>query len=211
MMLRWLVTGTVLLAAAFFLPGISTEHWVNLNVAGVTAAVYVLALLFYTLRDPISRRALIAAWVVSIAVLASIATMWTGMDATAHWQKDQLLNIKQVISRGFITAEVPFEKLLPAFEAYHKQGPKKKETLGQVFRRLNPDATIGANIYQSRWEGDSLSVFVHALSDSVIVLVAQEAYVAGRQPAFPNYNGRTGMVQETFTLTPSGIRHESEN
>lgn len=211
MTLRWLIGGTVLLAAAFFLPGTSTEHWVNLNMAGIIASVYLLALLFYALREPISRKTRIIAWVVSIVVLASLATMWTGMDATTHWQKDQILKIKQVISRGIIASEVPFEKLIPTLKAYYAQGSKKKETLGQLFQRLNPKAVANADLHERQWEGDSLSVFVHTINDSTIILVAQEAYGKGRNPSFTNYNGRTGMVQETFILTPTGIRHESEN
>lgn len=211
MTLRWLIAGTVLLAAAFFLPGTSTEHWANLNMAGIIAIVYLLALLFYTLREPIRNKTRIVAWVVSLVVLASLATMWTGMDATTHWQKDQLLKIKQVISRGIIVSDVAFEKLIRTLEAYYAQGLKKKETLGQVFRRLNPEAAVGTNIHKPQWEHDSLSVFVQTLNDSMVVLVAQEAHVAGRNPSFSNYNGRTGMVQETFILTPTGIRHEPEN
>lgn len=211
MILRWLVAGTVLLVAAYFIPGIHTDPWVNLNAAGAVAAVYLLALLLYTIREPISPNTRVFAWVISLIIMGGIVAAWTGFDKTSHWQKEKLLQIREVVRRGVILYNVPFELLLPTLDAYYGQGTKKKETLGQVFRRLHPEAAVGVNMYKPKWERDSLSIIVQTLSDSIIVVIAQEAYVTGKSPSFQNLHGKVGMVQEKYILTERGMSRESEN
>jgi hypothetical protein len=49
------------------------------------------------------------------------------------------------------------------------------------------------------------------MTDTEIVLVGQEMRVHGRNPAFVNFNGRIGMVQQRAVLTEEGVRYESEN
>ena len=101
--------------------------------------------------------------------------------------------------------------LLKTLAAYHQQGPKKKKTIGDVFREFYGGATVGSNIYKPQWEGDRLTIIVETLEPDRIALVSQETYVKGRDPNFRNLDGRVGMVQEKFILTERGITHVSEN
>jgi hypothetical protein len=178
--------------------------------AAIPVILYVLALAFYTLRSPITRRARIIAWVSILLVGGATYSSWTGMNNTTHWQHDQLLRIHSVIVRGILFAKAPGYEL-SALEEYHKQGAKKKESLGHIFQRQNNGAGVGADIYKKDDPRDSTAIVVRSLSDNEVVLLGLHAYSKGRNPEFKNANGKTGMVQEKFTLTEKGIVYESEN
>lgn len=209
MVLLWLIAGLVVVSVAFFLPGNPPEVWPNLNLGGIVTVVYLLALLTYTMREPFGRKAQVTTWIVAIVTVASLAVAWTEMDSLSHYQQQTLLNIRATIGRGIIYTEVP-DSLLSVLDRFHHQ-KGKKATLGQVFQIHYPGTRVGDNIHKANNEYDSLQVYIAALSDTTIALAAQEMYVKGREPTFKNYNGRVGMVQEKFTLTVKGVRHESEN
>ncbi|HLF19847.1 MAG TPA: hypothetical protein VI704_03565, partial [Bacteroidota bacterium] len=168
------------------------------------------ALLVYTLRKPFGRKAQIIVGGVSFLVFVAVAMSWTGMDETSHWQQQTLLRIHEIITRGIMRAEVP-DTLLKVLDDYYHQPKGKKATLSEVFRKTYPKVTVGANIHSPQGDWDSLRVFVHSLSDAEVVVVAQHMYSKGKDQIFRNFNGRVGMVQEKFTLTAKGVRHESEN
>jgi hypothetical protein len=210
MIVVWLLVGIVAVSVAFFIPPNSPELWPALNAAAIPVIVYILALAFYTLRSPITRKARIIAWVSILLVGGASYTSWTGMNKQSHWQHDKLLQIHAVIYRGVLQARVP-ENHLKTLEAYHSQGSRKKETLAQVFQRLNEGAAVGTNIYKPEMPNDSLSIVVQSLSENQVVLLGLHAYSKGRNPEFKNYGGRTGMIQEKYTLTEKGIVYESEN
>ncbi len=209
MVLLWLICGFVLVSVAFFIPGNQAEVWPNLNSAGTAALLYLLALVAYTMRKPFGRKVQIAVWAATVVTLAALGMHWTGMDSTSHWQLKTLLSIREVIGRGIIHAEVP-ENLLTVLDKYpHQKG--KKGTLQQAFLGEYPGTKVGDNIHKPSHDGDSLRVYVASLLDTLVAVAAQEMYVKGRDPSFKNFSGRVGMVQERFTLTAKGIRHESEN
>jgi len=210
MILLWLLLGICVVTAAFFIPGNPPEVWPNLNAAGIAALLYIIALIIYTARKPFSRKAQIIVGCCSAVFLGGLAVHWTGMDETTHWQKQTLLKIREIISRGIVQAEVP-DSLMEVLDEFHHQPKAEKATLAQIFRKHFPNAEVGSNIRKLQSEGDSLFVFVSALSDTHIVLIAQETFVKGRAATFKNLNGKTGMVQERFTLTAKGMHYESEN
>jgi hypothetical protein len=210
MIIFWLLGGIVVVSVAFFIPGSSTELWPNINAAVIPLIVYILALGLYTLRSPITRKARIIAWLSIILVGSGTYTSWTVMDALSHYQHNKLLEIHSVIIRGIMRDRVP-SRQLDALEVYHKQGAKKKESLAQVFQRLNDGAKIGANIYKPEWEGDSSSIVVQSLSENEVVLLGLHSYSRGRNADFRNYTGKVGLIQEKCTLTEKGITYESEN
>lgn len=210
MMILWLLGGIVVVSVAFFLPGQSTQMWPQINYAGIAGALYIVALVAYTTRNPFPKKQRFIAWSCTIILGGAVAVWWMGMDSTTHWQRERLREIRTVISRGVIQGTVP-QTMVQSLEIYHKQGTKKKENLGQIFRRLTPLATQGANIHLPLSIDDSLSVFVQTLENDRVMLVAQEAYVPGRSAGFKNYDGRIGRIQERFTLTEKGVSHESEN
>jgi hypothetical protein len=210
MIIIWLLSGIAAVTLAFFIPPNSSELWPSLNMAIIPAALYILALGFFTLRSPITLKARIIAWGMIALVGGATYSTWTGMDAQSHWQLNQLRKIYTVITRGILQTFAPTYEL-NALEEYHKQGLKKKESLGQIFQRQNTSATVGTNIYKSENPEDSTSIVIKSLSDNEVILLGLHAYSKGRNPDFKNYNGKVGMVQERFTLTEKGIVYESEN
>jgi len=210
MIVLWLLTGIAAVSVAYFLPGNSPELWPGLNAAAIPLILYLLALFFYTLRNPITRKARIIAWAAILLVGAADAWSWVGMDEETHWQHDQLIRIREVIVRGIMQSQIP-DALLKTLETYYQQGPQKKETLLQVFQRLNQHVTVGTNLHKPDFAGDSLAYIVRSLSDNQIVVLGLHTYCTGKRADFKNYNGLTGMVQVKCTLTEKGLTYESEN
>ena len=211
MIIVWLLAGIAAVSVAFFIPSQSSELWPAINVAAIPVVVYLLALAFYTLRSPITRKGRIIGWIAVVLVGGATSVSWTTMDALSHYQHDKLLQIHSVIVRGILLAYAPKAEL-KALEAYHNQGSKKKESLSQVFQRLNGGAKTGTNIHKPEYEGDTtLSIVVQSLSDNEVVLVGSHSFGRGRKADFRNVNGGVGLIQERFTLTEKGVTYESEN
>lgn len=211
MIIVWLLGGILAVSVAFFIPPNSPELWPALNTAAIPVILYILALAFYTLRSPITRKARIIAWVSITLVGTASYSSWTVMDALSHYQHNKLLEIHSVIVRGILLEFIP-RRQLDALDAYYNQRSKKKESLVQVFQRINDGAKIGANIYKPQFAGDTtVSILVQSLSDNEVVLLGMHSYGRGRNADFKNYNGRVGLIQEKYALTEKGISHESEN
>jgi hypothetical protein len=208
--LLWIAAGVVAVSLAFFLTPRSPALWPALDAAGVAAGVYLVALLAYSLRKPLSTRLRILVGGSALVVLGCTAFTWLRTEDQSRWQAEQLMKIRGLIGRGIMISEMP-KPLLETLEAYHQQSARKKESLADIFRKLQPGATVGCNIHKPSWEGDPIKVIVESLDPNQIILVSQETYVKGRDPSFSNYDGRAGMVQEKFILTKKGITHVSEN
>jgi hypothetical protein len=208
--LLWIAGGVIAVSSAFLLAPQSAELWPAANLAGVIAGVYLVALLLYALRKPLSAKLRILVGMVALVAMACTAFTWMRMEDQSRWQAEELMKIRAVIGRGIMKNEMP-KPLLKTLEAYHQQGARKKKSLADVFRNLQPGVAACSNIHKPMWEGDPMRVIVETLDPDRIVLVSQETYVKGRDPNFKNYDGKTGMVQEKFILTERGISHVSEN
>ncbi len=208
MALLWLVVGIVLTFVVFFIPDSTQELWPSLNLSGIVVSLYLIALAAYTLRSPFAVKTRIWTWVGVLLVGGALAVHWTGMDSTSHWQRQKLLKIGAVINRGIMRASLP-DTLLNVLRMYHEQGPKKKETLGQIYRRMHLPGTPG-QLHPAEWP-TSPRIALASISDTEIVLVTQSVQQWGRKTDFKNYDGSTGKIQERATLTVKGVHYESEN
>jgi hypothetical protein len=206
----WLLVGIVAVSVTFFIPPNSPELWPALNTAAIPVIVYILALAFYTLRSPITRKARIIAWISILLVGGATYTSWSEMNELSHYQRNKLLQIHSVIVRGIMGTFIPNSQL-DVLEAYYKQGSNRKESLARVFERLNDGAKIGTNISRPEYTDNSISIIVQSLSDNEIVLLGLHSYGKGRKADFKNYGGKAGLIQEKYILTEKGITHESEN
>jgi hypothetical protein len=209
-MLLWIAAGVVLIAAPFFLIPKGIELWPAVNAAGIAAFVYLVALLFFVLRKPLSMRRRLPIAILGALFLVCTAYQWIQMQDETHWQADQILRIRGVIGRGVMITEMS-GPLLKTLDAFHRQGSVTKNSLTEEFRKLYPAIAAGSNIYRPKWDGDSMKIIVTELQPDRIVLVSQETFVKGRDPSFKNLDGKSGMIQEQYTLTAKGIAHVSEN
>jgi hypothetical protein len=208
--LLWIVAGVILVSAAFFLTPQSKELWPAVNAAGVAAAVYLMALLAFVLRRPLALRQRLVVGAVALLVICCAAFAWMRLQSETAWQAETLMQMRTVIGRGIRIWELP-APLLKTLDAYHRQGARKTKSLADEFRELEGSVTVGSNIHKPQWEGDNMSVIVATLDPDRVVLVSQETYVKGRDPAFKNYDGKVGMLQEKYILTERGLTHVSEN
>jgi hypothetical protein len=208
--LLWIVVGVILVSATFFLTPQSKELWPAINAAGIAAAVYLLALLAFVLRRPLALRQRLVVGAIALVVICSAAFAWMRLQSETEWQAETLMRIRAVIGHGIRIWEMP-APLLKTLDAYHHQGAGKTRSLADEFRELEGDLTVGSNIHKPQWEGDNMSVIVATLDPDRVVLVSQETFVKGRDPAFRNYDGKVGMLQEKYILTERGLTHVSEN
>jgi len=206
----YLVGGIILVSSAFFIPAHSTELWPQFYAAGIAAIIYLIALLLYAVRKPVSIKACIVAIACFLITLSALIFSSIQMDKQSHWQADKLMQIRGTIGRGVMMNKMP-PPLFKTLKVFHEQGSIKKETISQIFQRLNNNASVGSNISKPIYEGDSLKLFIKELEPDRVELVSQETYVKGRNPQFDNYNGQKGMIQEKCILTARGIKYESEN
>lgn len=209
MILFWLAAGIIAVTVAYFLSPQTTDPWRALNVAGVVAGAYLLALLLSTLRKPLNRTVVVSAWAMAFIAGTATIVVWTGYEEQSRYQTRLLSDIRGRISRGVIAHELS-QHLLPVFESYHKQPMRKQRPLSVVFQEKT-GAAVGSDLHKPTYESDRLRIIVASVSEEEVVLVAQEGYVKGRDPDFRNLDGGTGLIQELARITPKGILYESQN
>jgi hypothetical protein len=204
------LVGSCIMAGAFFMPTGNEDIWVSLDRAGIAAAVYLIVVIILAMRKPFGANVRIITGSVVVITLLGLGLWWTTTSSMAHEEKDNLIQIRERLSRAILYHEI-YPMYFPVLKSYYDQGNMKTESIGKVFHRLYPTAEEGKNIHTPFNTTDSLTIFVARLTDSCVILVGQEMYVFGRDADFHNYTGKTGMVQEKAVLTSKGISYVSEN
>jgi hypothetical protein len=209
--LVWLVSGIVFVSVAFFIPSPSMELWPQFYAAGIAAIMYLIALLIYAVRKPVSMKArviaiacfvIILGTIISLSIIADVRTQRQAQFMIKSWSMNERHKMINIMTQSF----------LKTLQVFHQQGSVKKETLAQVFQKLNDNASVGSNINKKPdYKGDSLKTYIQVLKPDRVELVSQEVYYKGRNQQFINYNGQKGMIQERCILTARGITYESEN
>ena len=131
-LLLWIVGGIIFVSIAFLIPPSSMELWPQFYAAGVAAIVYLIALLSYAVRKPVSIKARIIAIACFVIALGALTFSSIQQDKQSHWQTDKLMQARSVIGRGIMLVKIP-SPLLGTLQAFHQQGSTKKENLAQVF------------------------------------------------------------------------------
>ncbi|MGB2867733.1 MAG: NADH-quinone oxidoreductase subunit J [Bacteroidota bacterium] len=214
MILLWLIVGCVLVSVAFFLPGHSPDLWPNLNAAGIATIVYLAAILvmFVRRKDLTVRRRAIAS-IIAVVGIAGGVFAWTHMNYQTEWQRQQLGKIGTVIGRGIYTAYVT-DSLLVVLEDYHHQKGKARMTLAQIYRKRYPPGKPGdtwSSMAPTGMANPPNDVFLAAISDTQIVVVARHPWFRGKDASFATYNGPKGTIQIRATLTEKGLQYDTEN
>lgn len=209
-MIVWLAAGVFLVVVAFFLPGNSTDLWEPLLFSGVAGGLYITALVIYCTRPPISfRRRWITIGMTALTAAAAVVG-WAGQKEMSQWQRETLLSIRTVIGGG-IAFHATTDILRKPFEEFHAQQGRVRKSLGETFLARYSKSKVGANIYTSESQGDSLQVILERVDDQKVVLVVLDPIARGRDPMFRNIDGRLGKLQQRFFLREKGLTYESEN
>ncbi len=214
MVALWLIVGCVLVSVAYFLPGHSPDLWPNFNAAGIAVLVYLLALLimFVRRKDLTTRRRTIVTVLAVIAIGGGIFA-WTQMQSQTEWQRRQLGKIGSIIGRGIYTAFLS-DSLLAVLDDYHHQTGRKKMTLGQIYRKRYPPGRAGdawSSMASTGRPNPPVDMFLDAISDTQIVVIARHPWSKGTEASFVNYRGPTGTIQVRCTLTEKGLQYDTEN
>lgn len=209
-LLVWLATGMFLVVVAFFLPGNSTDLWEPLAFSGVTGGIYIAALVIYCTRPPVSAPRRWATIGITILTLLAAGMGWAGQKERSQWQRETLLSIRTVIGGG-IAFHATTDILRKPFEEFHAQQGRVRKSLGETFLARYSKSKVGANIYTSESQGDSLQVILERVDDQKVVLVVLDPIARGRDPMFRNIDGRLGKLQQRFFLREKGLTYESEN
>jgi hypothetical protein len=204
----------VFVSVAFFLPGHSTDLWPNLNAAGIATVIYLAALLVMFVRRKdltVRRRAIVG--VIAVVGIAGGVFAWTHMNEQTEWQRRELGKIGTVIARGIYTAYIT-DSLLVVLDDFHHQKGKTRMTLGQIYQKRYPPGALGdtwSTLAPTGRPNPPNDVFLAAIADDKIVLVARHPWYRGKDASFVTYNGPKGTVQIRATLTEKGLQYDTEN
>lgn len=206
-MLLWILTGVVIVSAAFLVVPHSADPWHSLNAAGLAAGLYLLALTLSIVRKPIRLVTRIVVGFLAFLFIGGTAFLWLRMQSSVVDQFQSRQKQSAMSVRGAMISEMS-ATLLKTLEAYHQQGGRKKETLRDTFQRLNGSASESTIIIHPPYRG---KVVVVTLKPDRIVLVGEYTGHQGRNAEFKNVDGSKGMIQERLILTEKGMIHESDN
>lgn len=209
-MLIWLASGVFLVVVAFFLPGNSPDLWEPLAASGVMGIAYIATLVIYCTRPPVSARRRWTTIGITILTLLAAGMGWVGQKEQSQWERETILSIREMIGRGVLFHYVTVIFKEP-YDAFHSQKGPVKQSLGQMFRSRYPGVVAGQNMHKPEWKADSSQIILGEVSEHGIGLVVVDPISRGRDPMFRNIGGRTGKLQERYTLTEGGLIHESEN
>lgn len=214
MIALWILIGGVIVTVAFFLPGHSSELWPNINSAGTALFGYFVALLWrFWRRSDLSQKRRVVVLLLAVLAFGGTTLSWRQMKAQSYWQRDRLNDIGATITRGIYTSMVP-DSLLTVLDAYHRQTGRLRTSLGEMYRAHFPPGDVGDawSTMEATGRPDPVDdVFLTAISDTHVVLVARHPWFEGRDTSFVNAAGVTGMVQVRVTLTEKGIEYVTEN
>jgi hypothetical protein len=209
-MLVWVLTGMIIVGAAFFLVP-SGGLWTSLNAAGLVAALYLVALVFTIIRKPLRLFPRIATALVALAMLGGTAFAWLDLQNKVCQQIDLRRAQGVVNARGRIIYTLS-QNLLGTLEQYYRSTGHHRETLRDIFLRKNGNVEVGKAMSMKTMQPyPPQTVYVETLKSDSVVLIGLVTSSAGREQAFKNIDGRTGLVQEKLILTPNGLIHESQN
>ncbi len=214
MVVLWLIIGCVVVSVAFFLPGRSTELWPNINSAGIALLLYLAALLGVFSRSiHVTPRRRSTVLTICVIVLIAGVFSWKQMEDQSRWQRHKLGEIGTIIGRGIYTAMIT-DSLLGVLDDYHHQKGKTKLSLGQIYRKRYPPGNVGdpwSSIRPTGRPNPPDDIFLAAISDTEVVLVARHPWYRGQDTAFATYNGPKGTLQVRATLTGKGLQYVTEN
>jgi|GEM_PF-756012 energy-coupling factor transporter transmembrane protein EcfT len=217
-MLIWMLTGIVLVSAAFFLSPYS-RPWISLNVAGAVAGLYLIALLFYVARKPLRFLFRVTLICLGLLVVGVTTYSWVRSQSYVKEQRESQILLQKTGARSILFSGMSAQ-LLRTLQEFHGPAKSKNHTLREVFlNRFGPVAVgqiVPPPLKSAYYDYESYifmtrRVYLRSLEADKIVLVGVDGYNKGREQSFGNINGKSGLIQEKLTLTPKGIVHESEN
>lgn len=210
MIVFWLVAGCLSVSVPFYLFYDPYTLWPSLYASGIAAAVYLIVLLVYFLRQRPGTILSVLASAVVVLLLTTSVLHWRRMDEVTAWQRAQLGRVRTVISDNMLMSEDACERSIPVFAAYHSQSGTRK-SITALFAEMHA-GKIKEGLFPSAYpDNDRSRRLVRYLADTAVVLISVDTVAHGMRPDYRNINGSIGRLQTTTTLTARGVRYERNN
>ncbi len=186
----------------------TADVWLAADAAGAIVLAYLVVATVWMTRPPVSARARALILGAVGLGLAGTVSHWLIASSTTTFQYELLQVIRRQIEHSMISAKMD-ERSLPVFAAYYRQRTAGVKKLATLFDEMNPGIDRNAHLLDTLGEG--IKVYAVALSDSEVVVSGVSGFTPGRDRAFRNLDGRTGLLQSRLRLTPAGVDYAIEN
>ena len=209
--MRWVIIACIVVSAVFIISLLQTwEIWVAVNAAGAVSFLYLVGLLYRTVRPPVAQKTRRLTIAIATVVLTGIVIGWATSFVQARFQYHALHTMHKEIFHGVMMSNL-YSRALKAFAEFQQQPEPKAMALGEIFQQHNPPIERGSSLIDTLQAGDGVRVHLVSISDTTVVLIGQGTFIDGENATFKNFDGRIGMAQDRLRLTPKGIDYEIQN
>jgi len=202
----------VMYVGAFFM---TRDPEVAVNAAGAVALIYLVVLVTTATKPPFPKK--FRVWIMAVAFvsIACVATSWLTQFYQSHWQRTMLLTIRNTISHNWM-ADTLTTRSLQTLEAYHNRPQSSKESLADVFHRLNPGSSPGTTVMDTFFSDEGRKIVealthVESAADSEVVLLGRDELSPKQDSIFAVLGMKVGKPVARLRLTARGVKYEFEN
>ena len=152
--------------------------------------------------------------IIATITIASVATAWITMYYLTHWQRTNLLTIRNVISIG-VMQDTLTKRALRTIEAYHDPARSSSETFAQVFNRVNPRISPASNVLDTLFYFENHKVtqliYVESITDSEVTVVGRDEMSRSQESFFQMQKMNIVKPMITLHLSAKGATYEIEH
>lgn len=207
----WMTGGVVLTTIAFFIPEQSGSMWPSVIASATVAFLYLgffSAVWLQEVESSTKRKAIAITF--SVLFLFSIASAVISYEGSVR-QSETLENIRGQLE-GDILYNYMHEPLVKTLSNFYSE-ENSESNIGDIFT-ARYDSLItedGEFEFGSKYDNQTLYLYIAENSADSIVVVGESAYLKGGNEDFSNYSGNAGRYQVRGILTPKGINYERQN
>jgi len=218
--LCWILSASVLVAIAFFLPEANGPIWPSLTAAAGVVGAFFLGLIAHAFRNGQSASEIALA--VGTLTLFGVLALYVGLRSydRVRWKRSFLTEtVRATVDLGqmdrYLT--IPLLKTLKGYLSRPRASLKthflqRQEDLLRSEGNLQADSALARFVPEGLGEEGSPRLYYHSTrEDGKVVLVGCSRHGNGEDPEFVNYDGSKGNMQYRAILTPSGLRYAREN
>ncbi|MEI7905762.1 MAG: hypothetical protein WCI84_00245 [Bacteroidota bacterium] len=191
------------------------DLWGSIIAGAAGAALFLLALSIYSLKQSSSRKEDVITGIVCVMLIAGFALESEKHYTMTTYQRQTLLKIRTVIGSGIIITDKIYGTMMPTLRVYYRQ-PEKGKKMETIFREM-----YGASIADGSFnkypplkdyvrEFDIMT-YVSYQGDSVVQYICIDTTARGIDEHFKNASGHTGKLQYRSTLSKNGVKYERTN
>lgn len=214
--LGWIIGGVVVVVIAFFIPEQKGQIWTSVFSAMAVVGALFIGLIYYVFQKGNSTAdKFLGAGLILLLAALSVFNIYYQYRASI-FQTDILPKIKKTIERGVLLAHI-HEPMVKTLRGYHQNDngdmsleQRFKARYGKEIRKVNSQLRYIHNPQRDSTESPHL-YYPQTASPDTVMLVGQSLQVPGKDTAFTNYNGQTGLLQYRGTLTKEGVDYVREN